>query len=121
MGTDAGASMLNHPAAHAPPGEEEGKAAEEEREQRVQEIIASLASGEAVAKVSLEIEEALVSALKGVSPDVETVKAQLGKAKKGVDQISLWAEELYKQGVSVEDIKDLLAKAGLTPMEESKQ
>ena len=89
-----------------------------EREKKVEEIVANIASGEAVAKLSLELQEGLVSALKEASPDAETVKANLAKAKKGVDQISLWAEELYKNGVSIEKIKELLAEAGLTPMEE---
>jgi len=110
---EMGASMMKTP--------EEDPKVKAEREKKVEEIVANIASGEAVAKLSLELQEGLISALKEASPNAETVKANLAKAKKGVDQISLWAEELYKNGVSVEKIKELLAEAGLKPMEEEER
>jgi hypothetical protein len=110
---EMGASMIKTPG--------EDPKVKAEREKKVEEIVANIASGEAVAKLSLELQEGLISALKEASPDAETVKANLAKAKKGVDQISLWAEELYKNGVSIEKIKELLAEAGLTPMEEEQE
>ena len=56
--------------------------------------------------------------LEKVSPNVEDLRAELGKAKEGVGQISKWADELYKQGVPVEKIKDLLEQVGLRAVKE---
>jgi len=94
------------------------KEKKKKRNENVQEIIDHLESGATVEQISLELQEGLLNALKKVSPDADTVKAELSKAKQGVEQISLWAEELFKNGVSVNEIKDILRKAGLTPVEQ---
>lgn len=82
------------------------------------EIMSNMAGGEAIAKLSQDLQEGLMNVLDKVNPGAEDVKAQLSKAKEGVHQISAWADELYKNGVPVEKIKELLTKAGLNAVEE---
>ena len=86
--------------------------------EELEEIMSNLAGGEAIAKLSQDLQEGVMNVLDKVDPGAEDVKAQLSKAKEGVHQISAWADELYKNGVPVEKIKELLTKAGLKAVDE---
>ncbi len=84
----------------------------------VQELISHIENSDLAAQISLEIQEGLLSALKSADPSAATVAGELSKAREGVGRLSAWAEKLYENGVSPDEIKELFKKAGFNPVEE---